>query len=555
MKREGGERTGADQEGIARKQITIIRCGRRFSPLLHTMNSDTTTSDTLMNKNDHDNNDGAIAMSKSKQKDGIANSGESDLSLPPSYRSIKQTPLYVKAKEELRDGSLESALVTIESCLTETLSQLSGDEFNVALAPLYYLYGTTLLYSVEENDALISPPPQDHLFTEQQQQQQLEENEEEKEEENSENQLQQQHQEMAEDIQVAWENLDLARTILHRVLDDILPTLFAETTSSSSNGHASTTTLQNSIKVGKSDGLQDADDCIAEQIFDLGQIYLRLGDIQKGNGNYLNAVEDYDMCKNIWVGLRKLCQKAENERKVAHCYYCIGEVYMMMANEADATQVPSEGEAYATAATASIAAAAATTTTTTQAEIDQYRKMSILNYLTCGQTFANVILQLCDQDMFIVDNNNTSIHEKVVSSSLADIVQDSSEKLKCLRTLVAPKTPSCADFSPTVAEIKEILDEIQEVIDSSISEAQVLRENMAQMKKSSTASVEEDGNPNDLSSDKDGLSSTTTIGFGPSILSTSSANATIPILVAKKKKKVTGEEADGIAGPKKQKIT
>ncbi len=523
-----------------------------------TMNSDASTSDIPMNKNDHDDNDGAIAISKSMKTDGIANSGESDVSLSPSYWSIKQTPLYVKAKEELRDGSLESALVTIESCLTETLSQLSGDEFNVALAPLYYLYGTTLLYSVEENDALISPPPQDQLVTEQQQQQQLEENEEARGEESSENQLQQQHQEMAEDIQVAWENLDLARTILHRVLDNILPTLLAETTSSSSNGHASTTTttLQNPIKVGKSDGTQDADDCIAEQIFDLGQIYLRLGDIQKGNGNYLNAVEDYHTCKNIWVGLRHLCQKTENERKVAHCYYCIGEVYMMMANEADATQVPIEEEACATAAAASTkSVAAAAATTTTQAEIDQYRKVSILNYLTCGQTFANVILKLCDQDILTVDNNDTSNHEKLVSSSLADVVQDSSEKLKCLRTLVAPRTPSCADFSPTVAEIKEILDEIQEVIDSSISEAQVLRENMAQMKKSSTSSVEENGNPNDLSSDKDGLSSTTTIGFGPSILSTSSANATIPMLVAKKKKKVTGEESDGIEVSKKQKST
>jgi hypothetical protein len=193
--------------------------------------------------------------------------------------------------------------------------------------------------------------------------------------------------------------------------------------------------------------------------------------------------------------------------------------------------------------------------TTTKAEIDHYRKMSILNYLTCGQTFANVILQLCDKDILNVATNDTSNSETVVSSSLADVVQDSSEKLQYLRTLVAPMTPSCADVSSTAADIKEILDEIQEVIDSSISEAQVLRENMAEMKKVSTSLVDENGKPDDLGSEQDKHIATTTIGFGPSVISSSNANATIPMLVAKKKKKATGEEADGMTISKKQKST
>lgn len=523
-------------------------------PLFFTMISDT----NLHHKSDHDGDD--VTNNTGINGHGNnSNNGSGSMSLLPTYRSIKETPLYLKAKEDLRDGNLESALSTIESCLTATLSQLSGDEFNVALAPLYYLYGTTLLYSVEENDALLSQPPQDQL--QQPQEEQEEEAPEEKQDENEEEgQQQQQQQEMAEDIQVAWENLDLARTILHRVLENILPNLIVQTSSSSSNG-----SNHKAIVMGKSDG-SDNDDSIIEQVFDLGQIYLRLGDIQKGNGNYLNAVEDYDMCKNIWTGLRKLCQKPENERKVAHCYYCIGEVYMMLANEAEtqgdtkATAKLPSGEVPAKAVpSAAASSSAAATAIVTQAEIDQYRKMSIVNYWTCGQTFANVILQLCDQESSILESTEINM-ETIAASSVVDIVQDSSEKLKRLRSSVANRTPSSSSSSSDsvaiVAEIKEILDEIQEVIDSSISEAKVLRENLSQIKKNTPLSAEEN-ECKDNGSRGDGFGSTTTIGFGSPKLSTTTtttANANIPMLVAKKKKKTREEDSD-TQDLKKQKST
>ena len=455
-------------------------------------------------------------------------------SSPLSYLSIKQTPLYMKAKDDLREGNLESALMTIESCLTTSLAQLSGDEFHIALAPLYYLYGTTLLYLVEENDALLPPPPP---------QDQQEEEEEEEGEQNhySDGQvgeihddLQEQNQEqnMTEDVQVAWENLDLSRTILHRALDDILPDLML----SSSNNTKSETRKTNK-------GDSDEDHIIAEQVFDLGQIYLRLGDIQKANGDYVHAVEDYNMCKNIWIGLRKLIQKPENERKIAHCYYCIAEVLMMLANDADKQQQQqvTSGDAGLEEVLQSVASASAVASSSNdpQDEIDQHRKLSISNYLTCGQTFANVIALLCNEKATILDNNDDESKTKqVMAPSLVDIVQSASEKLQLIRSNVSNMNASSKDDESTVAEIKELLDEIQEVIDSSISEAKVLREDVSQMKKTLTTTAEQNDNPTNAFS-------TTTIGFGPPATSITSTVTDIPVLVAKKKKKAKEEDTDG----------
>mmetsp|Transcript_11562 Transcript_11562/g.16599 ORF Transcript_11562/g.16599 Transcript_11562/m.16599 type:complete len:487 (-) Transcript_11562:92-1552(-) len=462
------------------------------------------------------------------------NNANGSASSPLSYLSVKQTPLYMKAKDDLREGNLESALLTIESCLTTSLAQLSGDEFHTALAPLYYLYGTTLLYLVEENDALLPPPPP--------QDQQEEEDEEEGEQNHySDGQvgeiqgdLQEQNQEqnMTEDVQVAWENLDLSRTILHRALDDILPDLMAKLPPSN-NSKAETR------KTNKGDS--DDDLIIAEQVFDLGQIYLRLGDIQKANGDYVHAVEDYNMCKNIWIGLRNLIQKPENERKIAHCYYCIAEVLMMLANDADKQQQVTSGDAGLEEVLQSVASASAVASSSksTQGEIDQHRKLSISNYLTCGQTFANVIALLCNEKVTVLDDDDDESKTKqIVAPSLVDIVQSASEKLQLLRSNVAYMNSSSKDDESTVAEIKEILDEIQEVIDSSISEAKVLREDVSQMKKNlSTASEQNDDTKNAFS--------TTTIGFGPAATSITSTVTDIPVLVAKKKKKTKDEDTAG----------
>ena len=245
------------------------------------------------------------------------------------------------------------------------------------------------------------------------------------------------------------------------------------------------------------------------------------------------------MCKNIWIGLRNLIQKPENERKIAHCYYCIAEVLMMLANDADKQQQQqvTSGDAGLEEVLQSVASAVASSSNSNQGEIDQHRKLSISNYLTCGQTFANVIALLCNEKVTVLDDDESKT-KQIVAPSLVDIVQSASEKLQLLRSNVAYMNSSSKDDESTVAEIKEILDEIQEVIDSSISEAKVLREDVSQMKKNlSTAAEQNDDTKNAFS--------TTTIGFGPAATSITSTVTDIPVLVAKKKKKRKDEDTAG----------
>ena len=63
-------------------------------------------------------------------------------------------------------GDFEAALSSIELGITSALSLLSEqDELHESIAPLYYLYGTTLLYSIEESQE----NPENQLMAAQQQ--------------------------------------------------------------------------------------------------------------------------------------------------------------------------------------------------------------------------------------------------------------------------------------------------------------------------------------------------------------------------------------------------
>ena len=71
----------------------------------------------------------------------------------PSYAQTKESATHSRIKSLLSSGEFESALSLAEKGIGLVLSKANGNELHESLAPLYYLYGTTLLYSVEEGTA------------------------------------------------------------------------------------------------------------------------------------------------------------------------------------------------------------------------------------------------------------------------------------------------------------------------------------------------------------------------------------------------------------------
>ena len=83
----------------------------------------------------------------------------------PTYLTARSSRACDVSRRLLAGGHLEEALETVEMALEmgrrilEAGSGEGGDvdvELHESLGPLYYLYGTTLLYSVEESDAMMA---------------------------------------------------------------------------------------------------------------------------------------------------------------------------------------------------------------------------------------------------------------------------------------------------------------------------------------------------------------------------------------------------------------
>jgi tetratricopeptide (TPR) repeat protein len=484
----------------------------------------------------------------------------------PTYADIQNSADYQTAKELLNQGDFESALETIAAAITSTLELLQehykdkhddheehdnkmkhavnddDEDYRVrlheSLAPLHYLYGTTLLYSIEEsaedtqgmtvgdsNDVEYITPVGEAGDTiieqghddDEPEHEAIGTNESEPFDGGEPNDTDAAAADtniavdVAEDLQIAWENLETARHILVRLLDQ-------SRQQQAANVIATTTTVSLQL--------------------DLAQIHLRLGDLQRLNGRYAEAVEDYETALNMRRSSQpddKQSPEAamDDDRKLADLHYNLALTYMTASSD------PNQPE--------------------DEAPLDddkkkEYRSKALHHYVCCGKAFAGHVALLCGspvEELLNLDITLANITAptgglKTVGLDDADMDQIvASRTLSTLRTRVESlKLPSNDKDAKKVREILDLLREIQEAIDTAEEGDQGVQM-VTEMKAQIQQAAEQEATGGFGTSH-----ATTTIGF-PGVTTTATAQAAAPaagtgvdaqpkvMMVIKKKRKAT----------------
>eukprot|EP00534_Pseudo-nitzschia_fraudulenta_P012286 CAMPEP_0201210830 /NCGR_PEP_ID=MMETSP0851-20130426/181069_1 /ASSEMBLY_ACC=CAM_ASM_000631 /TAXON_ID=183588 /ORGANISM="Pseudo-nitzschia fraudulenta, Strain WWA7" /LENGTH=569 /DNA_ID=CAMNT_0047499675 /DNA_START=77 /DNA_END=1786 /DNA_ORIENTATION=- len=521
--------------------------------------------------------------------------GAATTAVAPTYRSSENSESYVLAKQLLNADNFEEALAVVEEELIATTAAIrkgtaasgttGGDgngndderriELHESLAPLHYLYGTTLLYSLEEAkddgndtgammtdvakeasttattttsttpldlgqqlssaaDAAASPPSQEDSA-------------------------------MAEDIQIAWENLEAARTIVEQML------------------------LLRATESGSAIGGSASDLPVAKLQLDLAQIHLREGDLQRINGNYTSAVEDYSRCLEILLKHNNTRDEDNNpralDRKIADTQFNLGLTYLTSSSDLQKELANSgggndnkTGDGGNTQKAALLAR--------------EHCEKGIQQHVDCAKTFCGILANLCGVDPETVVSPATgaeSVHaarpsakpaagfkttglepdRPAGSAAAAAASQTLNVWRKAVATVVAAHAPPGPEDSLRVSDIVQVLDEIQETVDEAERSQEGVRQAAQIRLQAQQAAAGEDGGGG-VVANPDG--STTTIGFGTAVAVTvgaaaasgavgaSSASAKPVMMVVKKKKKrkdlvAVGGMTDGDDGANKRSKT
>jgi len=472
------------------------------------------------------------------------------------------------------------------STTNKTVADLETEvELHEALAPLHYLYGTTLLYSLEEakddgNDngammtevgaaaattvaasmesaaegASASSPDPTNPWAHLSEPASATGSAAAVPEANNNNANDNSN---AEDIQIAWENLEAARTIVEKMLLQQ-----ATTTSSSAMSETEVAKLQ----------------------LDLAQIHLREGDLQRINGNYTSAVGDYSSCLEILLrnNHTKNCPR-DLDRKIADTQFNLGLTYLTSSSDLQKEVAGANDNANNDASSGGAAPSATT-------NADQKKKAMLLarehcqkgiqQHVDCARTFCVIVARFCgvDPDTIVLqtktndndgtnqdedakkpaagfkttglDDNEGDANNKVgASSGAADASQTLNVWRKALSTMVVSYPPSDAENALRVSDILQVLDEIQETIDEAErSQEGVFQAAQIRVKAQQDAAAGDGGASGTEVANADG--STTTIGFGQGASSTAAAAVTAttaskpaasldakPMMMVKKKKK------------------
>ena len=499
------------------------------------------------------------------------------------------------SKQLLSSGSLDDALSTLEMTLqlsreilvsslnhnkndNSTKPDIEEDDVNIelheSLAPLYYLYGTTLLYSVEESDVMmaatndqtkvtnggapsdidVSPeeedddnmklPSQDDEFVDASEQPSFGGFGEDYEEEHGAAEVQE-ISDPAEDLQIAWENLDLARTIVTRLVDEFKPSTNNNGTNNNNNntvvlksdeGNLKNDETLNPIEEIVNNGIKYTSTQQTNLLLDLAQIHTRLGDLQRANANILPCIDDY----NLALELRTKCL-GKFDKKVADSHFSLGQVYAEAPNRVGENEgmvsdfVNSLGGASAGSAAAASGGSNDGVELTEEEKIEM-RSKSLEHYLACGVAFAGIMAKMCGEDAekftsFVNGESNGS--GSAASAAVAAAKSSSSTSNSYAKTMTTvrerlsslPQTNLSASAKEEFDDLKEMLDEIQEAMDTAEDTEEGLK-TLGEMKANEIKKHEMKQNGEDgavVETSEDGA--TTTIGFGAPSTSSSSAFA------------------------------
>jgi tetratricopeptide (TPR) repeat protein len=386
----------------------------------------------------------------------------------------------------LAEGEFETALSTIEEGIEATRVALQGDDADKSnndidthesLAPFHYLYGSTLLYSVEEStdenqqftnattvdadgNAMAAGAP---------------ENEKDGDEE-------------VDDIQIAWENLELARTIIEKMLETTVP-------------------------LNKKDKLRA----------DLAQVYLRQGDLLRVDSNYESAIASYIQCLKHRESNSTI---APFDRKLADVHYNLGLSYFMQVAE---TEIPKDE-----------------TTSEMQGKLDAARSHGFQHYWQCSNIFAAQAVHLCGIDdplAWIAQGENRITSLKSTGDEHEHEGKIIGAKLQSIRQQLTTLVPSSEEEGQSQLEnITAILDEIQETIDEAENSEKGVHQ-VTEMKHQIAEAVAAQ-----VQSAEEGDAG---IGFGSAVAAETTAKAQQPVtmMVVKKKKKRDNMDEDGEDAP------
>ena len=226
-------------------------------------------------------------------------------------------PRYTQGVALTKQGKYDEALEFLGACVALVASE---DDLSLAAAPVYFAYGDALLCKAEDSFDLFGAAMKEAKEKggdndedgEEDEDEEVEGEEEEEEEEEAGNGKEPAvgsssaaasssssaaapaegekgeegankvaiPEEMQDDLEVAWENLEASRVIYHKY-----------------------------------------EDCVDAK--KIGEVYLRLGDLQKSNGNYTQAVEDYLQSLAIYG---KVC--GQDSRILADLHYSLATAYI-----------------------------------------------------------------------------------------------------------------------------------------------------------------------------------------------------------------------------------
>jgi len=449
--------------------------------------------------------------------DNSAKASAGGSTVEPTYEDSEKSEQYVLAKALLNDGDFEQALAAVEEGIEQTRAVLmslkdveeAGIELHPSLAPFHYLYGTTLLYQIEESDdngfgqsmtvadaaqpqaetgadgatadpaaafaaAMAASAPEEADAS-----------------------AAPQPAPPAEDMEIAWENLDTARAIV-QAMDQ---------------------------------------PCNEKLQLDLAQIYLREGDLQRLNGRYDAAVEDYASC----LSLRQQ-HLGPYDRKIADAHYNLALAYGLQVAEARKDQHQEQEDPSGQPQQQHLSPAQL------ESKLASLRGECYQHYLCCAKAFCGQIAFLCGEDpkeFFAKAGSDlpafktTGEEEEAGGSGISPKL--ASLQLQSFRKRASELTPSSVDGKAQVEDLLDLLQEIQETIDEAETSEEGVQE-VTQMKEAISAAAAAAASPQKPGA-SGGDAVTTTTGFGSAQVSAAAAQPINTMMVKKKPKKRDAEEA------------